>query len=227
VITLEACGVTDRTPMRSIIVLPHMPLCVPTLQSMALVCCFDVVARAGSRMMMLIEIVRRGNGIGSMLYVGCLHALPAGSMLCVIEFDGFPMPEEYPMFPRHDQIASYLESFAERFELRQYIRFFCRVTHVEMVDQSPTTTTTTPSATSTTTTKSTTKATISATPTTWLDANVKWRVTYEETLFDDDDDATAHRIKEHVQEFDAIAVCATTRPDMMSMQQNSSTVAAT
>lgn len=49
-------------------------------------------------------------------------------------FVGHPMPEDYPDFPHHAQMLSYLESYVERFELREQIRFGTEVTGVRRVE---------------------------------------------------------------------------------------------
>jgi Flavin-binding monooxygenase-like len=38
-------------------------------------------------------------------------------------FTGYPMPTDYPDYPRHDQILSYLQSFADAYGLTDHIRF--------------------------------------------------------------------------------------------------------
>jgi hypothetical protein len=38
-------------------------------------------------------------------------------------FEGFPMPAEYPVYPSRDQMRAYIESFADRFDLRRHITF--------------------------------------------------------------------------------------------------------
>ncbi|MFN3262178.1 MAG: flavin-containing monooxygenase [Pikeienuella sp.] len=38
-------------------------------------------------------------------------------------FDGFPMPEEWPDYPRHDLILDYIRSFARAFGLYEHARF--------------------------------------------------------------------------------------------------------
>lgn len=38
-------------------------------------------------------------------------------------FSDFPMPDDYPVYPRHDQVAAYFDSYAERFGLKPHIRF--------------------------------------------------------------------------------------------------------
>ncbi len=38
-------------------------------------------------------------------------------------FAGFPMPDDYPDYPDHEQLLSYIRSFADEFDLRRHIRF--------------------------------------------------------------------------------------------------------
>lgn len=45
-------------------------------------------------------------------------------------FEGFPMPTEYPHFPRRDQVRSYLESYAREHGLYDVIRFETAVVSV-------------------------------------------------------------------------------------------------
>ena len=45
-------------------------------------------------------------------------------------FAGFPMPEDYPDYPRHDQILQYLRSFAAYHHVEESIRFGVEVTSV-------------------------------------------------------------------------------------------------
>ena len=44
---------------------------------------------------------------------------------------GFPMPEDYPDYPRGEQILAYHRAFADRYELRQHVRFNCGVKSAE------------------------------------------------------------------------------------------------
>ena len=45
-----------------------------------------------------------------------------------------PMPDDYPDFPHHTQMLSYLEDYVERFGLRDRIRFRTEVTGVRRID---------------------------------------------------------------------------------------------
>lgn len=46
-------------------------------------------------------------------------------------FDGFPMPESFPMYPSRDQVAAYMRSYAEHFSLNAMIRFNTAVERIE------------------------------------------------------------------------------------------------
>jgi dimethylaniline monooxygenase (N-oxide forming) len=46
-----------------------------------------------------------------------------------MQFRDFPMPRDYPDYPRHDLIARYFESYAQAFDLHRHIRFETTVEH--------------------------------------------------------------------------------------------------
>lgn len=46
-------------------------------------------------------------------------------------FDGFPMPEAWPVYPSRDQVREYIDSYADHFNLRQQIRFNSSVDRIE------------------------------------------------------------------------------------------------
>lgn len=46
-------------------------------------------------------------------------------------FEGHPMPADYPVYPSRAQMLAYLESFADRFDLRRHVTFGTRVDRVE------------------------------------------------------------------------------------------------
>ena len=48
-----------------------------------------------------------------------------------MQYADFPMPESYPDYPGHAQIAEYFQAYADRFELGRHIRFETRVERVE------------------------------------------------------------------------------------------------
>ena len=46
-------------------------------------------------------------------------------------FAGHPMPVDYPVYPSRDQMRAYIESFADRFELRRHVTFDTEVLRVD------------------------------------------------------------------------------------------------
>lgn len=49
----------------------------------------------------------------------------------IMEYASFPMPDRYPDYPHHRDIAEYFDAFVDRFGLRERIRFSTEVTGVE------------------------------------------------------------------------------------------------
>ncbi len=49
-------------------------------------------------------------------------------------YEGFPMPEEYPDYPSHQEVLRYFQSYAENFGLLPYIRFNTKVKKVNKID---------------------------------------------------------------------------------------------
>lgn len=45
-----------------------------------------------------------------------------------MQYSDYPMPESYPVFPHHTQIAEYFNNYVDHFHFRQRIRFNCLVT---------------------------------------------------------------------------------------------------
>jgi cation diffusion facilitator CzcD-associated flavoprotein CzcO len=48
-----------------------------------------------------------------------------------MQYREFPMPEDYPDYPRHDLIARYFDSYVDAFDLRRHIRFETSVERAE------------------------------------------------------------------------------------------------
>ena len=48
----------------------------------------------------------------------------------IMEYKAFPMSEEYPIYPNHEQIARYFDSYVDHFGLRDKITFRTEVTRV-------------------------------------------------------------------------------------------------
>ncbi len=52
-----------------------------------------------------------------------------------MEYADFPMPTDYPDFPRHDQIARYFDDYVEHFGLRERITFNTSVEHARPLSE--------------------------------------------------------------------------------------------
>jgi len=74
---------------------------------------------------------RYGNDNGMSSAYGSLHI---DSSKDLMSYKTFPMPESYPVYPNHRQIARYLDDYVEHFGLRGKIRFGAGVMRVEPVD---------------------------------------------------------------------------------------------
>src|SRR5215813_7775374 len=51
------------------------------------------------------------------------------------EYLDFPMPEEYPPYPNHEQVLEYFRAYVRHFHLEQDIQFDAEVTRVAPVDE--------------------------------------------------------------------------------------------
>lgn len=49
----------------------------------------------------------------------------------LMQYSDFPMPEHYPNFPHHSQIAKYFEHYATHFDIKPHIRFNTKITAAE------------------------------------------------------------------------------------------------
>lgn len=56
------------------------------------------------------------------------HTVSSREFTC---FDGWPMPEDYPVYPSHEQCLAYLRSYAEEFDLIEHIVFGANIQRVE------------------------------------------------------------------------------------------------
>ena len=61
-------------------------------------------------------------------YGGVMKTTHTTSSRCVTEISDFPMPENYPAFPSHEQIKAYLDAYCARFGLIGHVRFGRQVT---------------------------------------------------------------------------------------------------
>lgn len=69
------------------------------------------------------------NGLSS-----AYRSLHINSARKLMSYRAFPMPDDYPDYPSHVQIAKYFDDYAERFGLTEKIRFRTEVVAVEPVD---------------------------------------------------------------------------------------------
>ncbi|MGE0786014.1 MAG: flavin-containing monooxygenase [Sandaracinaceae bacterium] len=76
-------------------------------------------------------VYRNKNGTSA-----CYRSLSINTSKRRMEYSDFPMPDDYPDFPDHFQIARYFEAYVDRFGIRDAIRFETKVTHVAPDDRS-------------------------------------------------------------------------------------------
>jgi dimethylaniline monooxygenase (N-oxide forming) len=62
------------------------------------------------------------------------RSLHINSARKLMSYKAFPMPEDYPDYPSHWQVAKYFDDYAERFGLRERIAFNTEVVSAEPVD---------------------------------------------------------------------------------------------
>ncbi|MFI5797427.1 flavin-containing monooxygenase [Streptomyces sp. NPDC051677] len=55
-------------------------------------------------------------------------SLHANTSKTVMQYPSFPMPDDCPDYPHHTQVARYLDAYADRFGVREHIRFDTEVT---------------------------------------------------------------------------------------------------
>jgi dimethylaniline monooxygenase (N-oxide forming) len=75
--------------------------------------CFEKSDRVGGNW-----VFKNKNGVSS-----AYRSLHINTSRERMQFRDFPMPKDYPDYPRHDLIARYFESYAQAFALHQHIRF--------------------------------------------------------------------------------------------------------
>ena len=71
---------------------------------------------------------RNDNGMSS-----AYRSLHINTNRHAMAYADFPMPESYPLYPRHDQILAYFEDYVDHFGIREAIRFRTVVEHVQPV----------------------------------------------------------------------------------------------
>ncbi|SEF62906.1 flavin-containing monooxygenase [Nitrosomonas ureae] len=60
------------------------------------------------------------------------HTISSKSMS---QFSDFPMPDDYPDYPSHQQILAYFQAYARHFQLEKYIRFNVAVQQVRKIEK--------------------------------------------------------------------------------------------
>jgi len=52
-----------------------------------------------------------------------------------LQYSDYPMPDHYPVFPHHTQIAEYFNNYVEHFGVKKHIRFLTTVTHASPLER--------------------------------------------------------------------------------------------
>ena len=84
------------------------------------VTCYEASDRIGGNW-----VYENSNGMSAVLPRPAHQHLAAERM----EYSDHPMPESYPDYPRHDQIAAYFDDYVDHFGIRDRIRFETKVEH--------------------------------------------------------------------------------------------------
>ena len=66
---------------------------------------------------------------------GVMKTTQMTSSRCITEISDFPMPANYPDFPSHNEVLSYLESYCAQFRLSDHIRLGCSITTMKRKDE--------------------------------------------------------------------------------------------
>jgi len=86
------------------------------------------------------DIFEREDGIGGNWYYGkpnssVYRSIHLISSKPLTEYTDFPMPEEYPPYPNHEQALEYFKAYVRHFDLERDIEFNAEVTRVAPVDE--------------------------------------------------------------------------------------------
>ncbi|MSX03005.1 MAG: NAD(P)-binding protein [Actinobacteria bacterium] len=85
------------------------------------VTCFEASDRVGGNW-----VFENINGMSA-----CYRDLHINTSRLRMAYSDFPMPEDYPDYPNHAQIAAYFDDYVDHFGVRDRIRFETRVEHAE------------------------------------------------------------------------------------------------
>ena len=86
--------------------------------------CFEASDRIGGNW-----VYENKNGMSA-----CYRDLHINTSRLRMAYSDYPMPEDYPDYPNHAQIAAYFEGYVDNFGLRDLIRFETPVEHAERLD---------------------------------------------------------------------------------------------
>jgi thioredoxin reductase len=88
------------------------------------VTCFEVSDRVGGNW-----VYENKNGMSA-----CYRDLHINTSRLKMAYADYPMPDDYPDYPRHDQIAAYFDAYVDHFGLRDRIRFETKVERAERLE---------------------------------------------------------------------------------------------
>jgi cation diffusion facilitator CzcD-associated flavoprotein CzcO len=88
--------------------------------------CFEASDRVGGNW-----VFQNKNGMSA-----CYRGLCINTSKRRMEYSDFPMPDSYPDFPGHEEIAAYFDSYVDHFGFRSHIRFESRVVRADREDGS-------------------------------------------------------------------------------------------
>jgi dimethylaniline monooxygenase (N-oxide forming) len=84
------------------------------------------------------DCFEKGSEVGGMWRYGndngrssCYRSLFINTSRRMMQFATYPMPDDYPAYPHHTQIARYFDDYVDHFGFRHLIRFNAEVTAVE------------------------------------------------------------------------------------------------
>ena len=70
---------------------------------------------------------RNKNGMSA-----CYESLHIDTSKYRMQFEDFPIPDDFPDFPHHSQVLQYFNDYVDHFGLREKIEFNTAVTHCEL-----------------------------------------------------------------------------------------------
>ena len=86
--------------------------------------CFEASDRVGGNW-----VFENKNGMSA-----CYRDLHINTSRLRMAYSDYAMPEDYPDYPRHDQIAAYFDDYVDHFGLRGRIRFETRIERAERAE---------------------------------------------------------------------------------------------